>query len=134
ASRHRTLDAVVDWSYATLDETERAVLRRLAVFRGSFAPDAAEAVVSGADVPVRDVLPVLGRLVDKSLLTRTGLATVRYRLLEVVRQHADRRLRASGEHRVVAGLHARWYADLAEGMWRGLYDRSARPTHTSPLA
>ncbi|MDD9207029.1 hypothetical protein PU560_11200, partial [Georgenia sp. 10Sc9-8] len=131
--RHRTLDAVVDWSYATLDEKERSVLRRLAVFRGSFTPDAAEAVASGGGVPTPDVLPVLGRLVEKSLVTRSGMAAVRYRLLEVVRQYADHRLRTCGEHQEVADCHARWYADLARRMWRGVHDRSARPAGTSPL-
>lgn len=131
--RHRTLDAVVDWSYATLEEQERTVLRRLAAFRGSFTADAAEAVASWGDGQATDVLTVLGRLVQKSLVTRSGLAAVRYQLLEVVRQHADRRLGSGRERRVVADRHARWYADLARQMWRGVHDRSVRPVGTSPL-
>lgn len=131
--RHRTLDAVIDWSYATLEERERTVLRRLAVFRGSFAVDAAEAVAGSGDGQDSSVLPVLGRLVQKSLLTRSGLDPVRYQLLEVVRQYADRRLGSSGERTVVADRHARWYAELARALWLGVQDRSVRPARTSPL-
>lgn len=131
ASRHGTLDAVVDWSFTTLTGQERTVLRRLAVFRGSFGADAAEAVASGGDVPAEEVLPALARLVEKSLLVRSGLGPVRYQLLEVVRQYADHRLTAAGERQATADRHARWYADLAARMWWGVHDRASRPAGTS---
>jgi predicted ATPase len=77
-SRHRTLRACIDWSYAPLSEPERALLRRLSVFAGGWSLEAAEAV--GADdetagtataVPAvhsHDVLDLLTKLVDKSLV------------------------------------------------------------------
>ena len=66
--RQQTLRASVDWSYALLDEDERAVLRRLAVFSGGFTLDAAEVVVSPEDGDRHGVLDLVTRLVDKSLV------------------------------------------------------------------
>src|SRR4029079_12578232 len=66
--RHRTLDAAVRWSYELLDETQRRVFDRLAVFAGPFTIDAAEAVVSGDGVDEWDVLDGILALVDKSLV------------------------------------------------------------------
>ncbi|HEX4257286.1 MAG TPA: BTAD domain-containing putative transcriptional regulator, partial [Streptosporangiaceae bacterium] len=78
--RHQTLRAIVDWSWDLLSEPERAVLRRLAVFRGGATPDAAEQVCGplappgdrGRDAADTDVIDVVASLVDKSLVTATG--------------------------------------------------------------
>jgi predicted ATPase len=67
--RQQTLRATLDWSYALLPETERAVFSRLAVFAGSFSLGAAEMVCAGADVAETDVLDLLTHLVEKSLVT-----------------------------------------------------------------
>ena len=67
-ARQQTLKAVVDWSYELLSGDEQLVFARLAVFRGGFALDAAEAVCSDDTLPAGEVLEVLQRLVDKSLV------------------------------------------------------------------
>jgi non-specific serine/threonine protein kinase len=109
--RHQTLRAAMDWSYEGLPQHERAVLRRLAVFAGSFDLDAAEAVArdEGGDadaVSGFEVLHLLSRLVDKSLVgVQAGETEVRYRLLETVRQYTAERLTEAGESRAVHRRH-----------------------------
>jgi predicted ATPase len=94
--RHQTLQATMDWSYDLLPLDEKVTLRRLAVFPGSFDLDAAEAVVQGSDdltPPEGDVLDLLSRLVDKSLVTvESQGADTRFRLLEIVREYAAGKL------------------------------------------
>ncbi len=113
--RHQTLRATMDWSYDLLSEPERIVLRRLSVFARGWTLEAAETVCSGAGVETADVLDLLARLVDKSLVVmepRGGEA--RYHLLETVRQYGRDRLRDSGELRAVFRRHRDWYRDLSE--------------------
>jgi predicted ATPase len=114
--RHQTLRAIVDWSWDLLDDTERAVLRRLAVFSGGATPDAAEhvCVPDGAAADRTTVVDVIASLVDKSLVTATGDGHVRYGLLETVRAYAAGRLAESGEADLVAAAHADYFLDLAE--------------------
>lgn len=121
-ARHRSLAAALDWSYALLDPAERGLFRRLAVFRGGWTVEAAAllhassarraARSSGADT----TLELLSRLVDKSLVVVEGAAegTVRYRLLEPVRQYAWERLQATGEEEEIRRRHALAYASFAE--------------------
>ena len=75
--RHRTLRAAIDWSFDLLPEAEQALLPRLSVFAGAFSLEAAEAVASGDPVQADDVLDLLGRLVDKSLLVAEPTARSR---------------------------------------------------------
>jgi predicted ATPase/DNA-binding CsgD family transcriptional regulator len=101
AARHQTLAASIDWSHDLLDDRDRTVLRRLAVFRGGFTLDAAHAVCDR-----NDVLVALGALVDKSLVTveqRDGVS--RFRLLETIRQYAARRLDEAGERAATLDRH-----------------------------
>ncbi|MER5311889.1 BTAD domain-containing putative transcriptional regulator [Streptomyces sp. NPDC002773] len=118
--RQQTLRAVVDWSWDLLDEAERAVLRRLSVFTGGTALEAAEAVCAdpaGADAPAPapgDVLDLLGSLVDKSLVVAVpGEGGMRYRLLETVAEYAGERLDKAGERAVVERRHLAYYRELA---------------------
>jgi predicted ATPase/DNA-binding SARP family transcriptional activator len=111
--RQATLAATLDWSHDLLADDERAVFRRLSVFAGGFALDAAEQVCGhGLSEPVA---VVVSRLVDKSLVTvETGGDRARFRLLEVIRQYAARSLAASGELTSHQRLHALWYSSQAE--------------------
>src|SRR5580704_16230107 len=114
--RHQTLRAIVDWSWDLLDDAERGVLRRLAVFRGGATPDSAEHVCApdAAATDPATVVDVIASLVDKSLVTATGDGHVRYGLLETVRAYAADRLAESGEADLVAAAHADYFLDLAE--------------------
>ncbi|WP_165978496.1 BTAD domain-containing putative transcriptional regulator [Actinomadura darangshiensis] len=115
--RHRTLRAVVDWSWDLLDDVERAVLRRLSVFAGGASPDGA-VHVCGLDAPdapePHDVIDVIAALIDKSLVMADGDTDVRYRLLETVRVYAGERLEQSGETRRVRDAHVAYLVALAE--------------------
>ena len=96
--RQQTLRASVDWSYSLLDDQERSVLRRLAVFAGGFTLADAEAVVANDDVAEHAVLDLVTRLVDKSLLTaHAEIAPSRFRMLETIRQYAEERLADADE-------------------------------------
>ncbi|GLZ07718.1 SARP family transcriptional regulator [Actinomadura sp. NBRC 104412] len=112
--RHRTLRAVVDWSWDLLDDRERAVLRRLSVFAGGASPDAVTAVCGTGLPEDPPVIDVIAALVDKSLVMAEGTADVRYRLLETVRVYAAQRLAEAGETRRIGAAHAAYFLDLAE--------------------
>jgi non-specific serine/threonine protein kinase len=112
--RQNALRTSIDWSYALLTQTERCVLRRLAVFAGNWTLEAAEAVVAEGEVPPCDVLSIVGSLVEKSMVQfdhRTG----RYRLLETVRLYALEHLVDLGEERTTRLRHLDFYLGLAEG-------------------
>ncbi|ONI86851.1 hypothetical protein ALI22I_23775 [Saccharothrix sp. ALI-22-I] len=105
APRHRTLHAVVEWSWGLLDDDERVLARRLTVFRGGVTLAGAAAVcgVAGTD----EVLPSLA---DKSLVEVSG---DRYRMSETVREFGARRLVESGEEQAVLRAHAEYFLGLA---------------------
>lgn len=86
SARHRTLRAVVQWSFGLLDARGRTVLTRLSAFAGGFTIAQAEAVVADDAVPRREVAAVLAALVDRSLVVRHGPG--RFRLLETIRAYA----------------------------------------------
>jgi predicted ATPase/class 3 adenylate cyclase/DNA-binding CsgD family transcriptional regulator len=96
--RQQTLRASVDWSYALLTATEKSVLQRLSVFAGSFSLAAAEEVAAAVDVDAFEVMDIVARLVDRSLVQADpdGLEA-RYSLLETIRQYAFERLLDTGD-------------------------------------
>jgi len=121
--RQQTLQASVDWSYNLLAEDERALLRRLSVFVGSFTLDAAEQVGSADGIDPQQVLELLSRLVDRSLVqVEEAGAEARHRLLETIRQYGRDRLAESGRDRLgepseettVRTRHLDFYVALAE--------------------
>jgi predicted ATPase/DNA-binding SARP family transcriptional activator len=112
-ARHRTLRAVVDWSWDLLDERERALLSRLSVFEGGASLEAAEAVCAGGAVGAAEVFDLLCALVDKSLLQMTDSHGPRYRMLETIREYGLERLAEADELRATRTAHAHHFARLA---------------------
>ncbi|MFI7226927.1 BTAD domain-containing putative transcriptional regulator [Nonomuraea angiospora] len=112
-ARQRTLRAMIDWSWELLTGPERVVLRRLAVHADGGTLEAAEEVSADPGV---DVLDVLARLVDRSLVVRVRApgAEPRYRLLESVAAYCLERLAEAGELDEVRLRHAAYYTGLAE--------------------
>jgi predicted ATPase/DNA-binding SARP family transcriptional activator len=119
--RQRTLRATLDWSFALLDEGERATLAGLSVFAGGCTLEAAQEVLGDAGV-----LDRVSTLAENSLLavTSTG-AAARLTLLETIREYALEQLRASGREAEVRRRHAEVFVELAE---RGAEDGSAGAT------
>lgn len=116
--RHQTLRASVDWSYALLTEAERVLFHRLSVFVGGFDLAAALEVTVATDHRVEryQVLDQLTLLVDKSLVVAEdgqGGSSLRYRLLETVRQYALQKLDESGEADTVRTRHHAYYSAMA---------------------
>lgn len=119
--RHQTLRAAIDWSHELLTEAEKTLLRRLSVFAGGWTLDAAESVCAGSEIEGGDVLDLLARLADRSLVSvdqeriDAGPAgEFRYRLLETVREYAGERLREAGEGEEVREQHRLFYMGFAE--------------------
>jgi predicted ATPase/DNA-binding CsgD family transcriptional regulator len=115
-SRQRTLRGTLDWSHELLSEPERKVFRRLSVFAGGWTLEASEAVGSGEDIEETEVVALLSRLVEKSLVVAepTERGGVRYRLLEPVRQYALEILEQSGEAENIKRSHVGYFLTLAE--------------------
>ena len=131
--RHRTLTAMLDWSYDQLSETERTALHRLAVFAGIFSLESAGAVLADDRMTAPVAIDVVADLVAKSLVSvRAGAGVPFFRLLDTTRTYALGKLEESGERRTFAGQHARhhlgllqaaaidWEA-LAASDWNALY-------------
>jgi len=112
-ARHRTLTATLDWSHGLLSETERLVLRRLAVFVGAFSLEAAVTVVTH-DLDATQATGALARLVEKSLVSLEVSAAARYRLLDTTRAYALEKLAASGEEQTIARRHAEYLSSVLE--------------------
>lgn len=114
-TRQQTLAATLAWSHDLLAGPERVLYRRLSVFAGSFALDAAEMVAAGAGLDAAQVVAALARLIDMSLvLAEPDGPGRRYRMLQTVRQDAADRLRAAREHDPVHARHGAWYAAFAQ--------------------
>ena len=124
--RQQTLQAAMDWSYDLLSDDERALLRRLSVFMGGWDLEAAEAICPSEGIEGLDVLDLLSRLVDKSLVVveqpasqeAAGGGKVRYRLLETVRQYAGGKLMEAGETEPVRDSHSRLWLPMARSFDR----------------
>ena len=119
-TRQQTLQATLQWSHDLLEEDERLLFRRLAVFAGGFELGAVEAVCAGDGLEPSETVDVLARLVEKSLVARDRLeqrdaaGESRYRLLETVRLYARQQLDEAGETLALADRHADWALALAE--------------------
>ncbi|MEU4447053.1 BTAD domain-containing putative transcriptional regulator [Actinosynnema sp. NPDC050801] len=112
--RHRTLRAVVDWSWELLTDAERVVLRRLSVFSGGAGLEAAERVCVGDAVEQEQVLELLTALAEKSLLRAEGDGAPRYRMTGTIKEYAGQRLAEAGESDLARRAHLTYFTELAE--------------------
>jgi predicted ATPase/DNA-binding SARP family transcriptional activator len=132
-ARHRTLRATMEWSFALLGAREQVLLRRLAIFSGSFTLDAAEVVCvgsasDGGPLEVDDILDGVSALVDKSLVAMApGDGEARYSLLETVRQYGTERMKAAGEYDAVSRRYVEHYLGMMEAAEPFLIGGSAPP-------
>jgi predicted ATPase/DNA-binding CsgD family transcriptional regulator/transcriptional regulator with XRE-family HTH domain len=118
-ARQRTLRATVDWSHALLTPAEQVVFRRLAAFVGGWTLEAAESLVcaDGSTTSSNNVLDLLQRLVDKSLVVREdGAGEPRFRFLETIRQYAAKRLAEAGEENLMRRRHLDWCVAMVVGL------------------
>src|SRR5215470_13982612 len=138
--RHRSLRSAIDWSYALLDEPDRAVLRRISVFAAPFTAAAAEAVCGRwPPAPAGEaggaIAAALARLAEQSLLVAAAdTAGTRYRALETIRQYGTGQLAATGESDRAFSRHLSWCLDVAATLgvsvrgdpaWRRAFDQVA---------
>ncbi len=113
--RHKTLRAMLDWSYELLTQAEQAALRRMAVFAGSFSFQAICAVATSAEFAASELVDIVANLVSKSLVVldvKDG--NENYRLLETTRAYASRKLSESGELAQTQRRHAEYYRTWLE--------------------
>jgi predicted ATPase/DNA-binding winged helix-turn-helix (wHTH) protein len=106
--RHQTLRATLDWSYNLLTDTEKAVLRALSIFVGSFTLEAAQEVVSENDTEDSFLVTAIADLIAKSLVSVEigGDSIPRYRLLDTTRAYVREMLVESGEESSICRRHA----------------------------
>jgi predicted ATPase/DNA-binding SARP family transcriptional activator len=117
--RHRTLRAAIEWSYDLLSLPEQVLFRRLSVFTGSFTLEAVEATCTGMVIHPPEVLSLMGRLVNKSLLNveaaqRGGDLPTRYHFLDTIHSFGRLKLEEAGETGLLSDQHAAYYVGLAE--------------------
>ncbi len=116
--RQKTMRTTLRWSYDLLSEKEKVLFRRLCVFAGGFSLEAAETVGASEEATSDEVLGLLGRLVDQSLVatdtSANGDDEPRYRMLEPIRQFAQELLEESGEAQETRQRHASFFLLLAE--------------------
>jgi predicted ATPase/DNA-binding SARP family transcriptional activator len=124
SDRRQTLRATVDWSYDVLGDDERTAFEQLSLFKGGGSYEAAEELCVGAGLDGKDVLEVMSRLVDKSMLIAEVGRTepARYFMLETLRDYGIERLAESGRLEEARERHARLFlrrAEEAEPLLRG---------------
>ncbi|BCL32501.1 BTAD domain-containing putative transcriptional regulator [Streptomyces aurantiacus] len=116
--RQRTLRAVMDWTWDLLDDAERTLARRLAVFVGRVDLTLIERVCAGEGLDAADLDPLLSALVAKSVVqteeTAEADGRIGYRMPETVRLYAAEQLAAAGDETALRLRHARTLLSIAE--------------------
>jgi tetratricopeptide (TPR) repeat protein len=119
--RQQTLRGAIDWSHELLGDDERALFRRLAVFRGGWTLEQCEELCVDDDGCAPAVVQLLGRLVQKSLvIAEHSIGSARYRMLSTIRQYASERLEESGEAQQLQDAHLALFTALAERLARDM--------------
>jgi predicted ATPase/DNA-binding winged helix-turn-helix (wHTH) protein len=114
---HQTMTAAVDWGYQLLTPLEQALFVRLSVFVGGWTTESAAAVCQNSDIEADEVGPLLGRLQRVSMvLTDAADGTVRYRMLEPIRQFAFSKLKALGQSDGVKAQLLDWFVDRCKAV------------------
>jgi predicted ATPase/DNA-binding winged helix-turn-helix (wHTH) protein len=122
--RHRTMQAVFDWSYGLLSQDEQRFFRVLGIFTGGFSVTAAAAVAMGTTTAGDDAIDRLAELVAKSLVVADASGTNPwFRLLDTTRAYAIEKLDESSERERIARRHAEYYRDLFERAEREVPER-----------
>jgi tetratricopeptide (TPR) repeat protein len=103
----------VDWSYGLLGDRERLLFDRLAVFSGGWALKAAEAVCAGDGIDPGEMLDLLTRLIDQSMV-EVASDGGRFRMLETLRDYAQVQLEESGQAAALRRRHFAYYRALAD--------------------
>lgn len=126
-ARQRTLRGLIGWSYDLLTEDEQAVFRRIAIFAGSFALDAAEAVCQATGRAEVDVLDTVAALVGKSLVRPLDpdAQEPRFTLLETIREFGLKQLAEQDEAQAVGDAHAAYYDGLVQEAERNIWGANA---------
>jgi predicted ATPase/class 3 adenylate cyclase len=125
--RQRTIENTISWSHELLDEPERKLFARFAVFSGGARLEEVEAVCGPHDELGADLIDALSALVDQSLIQRVdGEGQLRFRMLHVIREFAQARLEASGEGPDLATRHLEAYTTYIEGAAPELLRRDRR--------
>jgi predicted ATPase/DNA-binding winged helix-turn-helix (wHTH) protein len=131
--RHGALHAAFDWSYSLLTASEQRVFNRLGTFAGSFSLNSAARCVADETIDTAEAIDLIGRLVDRSLVTALPVDPPRYALFESARYFAVGRLTAlrelaSAQERMAATvlnlLDAAYqeYWSLDEAIWLHRYE------------
>jgi predicted ATPase len=117
SDRHQTLRATIDWSYGLLEAHDKALLRRLAVFAGTFSLDQAERVCAfDNELRPSQVFSAFEKLVDCSFLSSSSVQTVdkRFFLTETMRLYAAAKLKEVREEKDLLRRHREWCAEFSE--------------------
>jgi predicted ATPase/class 3 adenylate cyclase len=129
--RHQTLQAAIDWSYELLSPLEQTLLQRLSVFVNGWTLEAAEFVCADAKIKPENVLDLLTQLFNKSLINSEesreeppdpSWDSFRYRMLEMIREYAFKKLTTSDEMRAISLRHLMFFAEMvndAESKFKG---------------
>lgn len=123
--RQQTLRGAIAWSHELLDDEGRQFFARLSVFRGGADLDAIEAIVTDDG---RDPLEAVASLVDESLVRQEELAdgSVRFGMLETIREYADEQLSARDDADLMRRRHAEYYLSLIERLAQRVFDADSR--------
>jgi predicted ATPase/DNA-binding winged helix-turn-helix (wHTH) protein len=127
--RHQTLNALLDWSYSLLPQSEQRVLRMLSIFVGPFTVEAAQAMACDAEPDDVRLANAIDSLIAKSLMSviKTHEGATSYRLLETTRIYAMRKLEESGEADATAERHAQYFILLLNSTSGGRLEPCLEP-------